>query len=191
MAEAKPKLNDYQKNLIIKLLGAYFTVQETVDVLRDKYEVELTYQAVYWYWRNRNDEILTARKDFDLKIDVIPITSKINRLKERQMLIDDLKKHLWYEKPLLRNGNPVADDDGNPILLKLTGNHESINKVLDSAQKELEPSKIALTDPTGENEYSGTPKETGFRIRKLLEAALAGDSKGGNGKLRLQDSLPE
>jgi len=142
MAEAKPKLNDYQKNLIIKLLGAYFTVQETVDVLRDKYEVELTYQAVYWYWRNRNDEILLARKHFDLKIDVIPITNKINRLKERQMLIDDLKKHLWYEKPLLRNGNPVADDDGNPILLKLTGNHESINKVLDSAQKELEPSKV-------------------------------------------------
>ena len=53
------------------------------------------------------------------------------------------------------------------------------------------PIKIAPTTPDGNNEYSGTPKETGFRIRKLLEAALTGDSKGSNGKLRLQDSLPK
>jgi len=185
MAEAKPKLNDYQKNLIIKLLGAYFTVQETVDILRDKYEIKLTYQAVYWYWRNRNDEILAARKDFNLKIDVIPITNKINRLKERQVLVDDLKKNLWSEVAVYRDGKLMLDKKGDPISIKISPKHESINKLLDSAQKELEPSKVALTDPTGENEYTGTTKEIGFRIRKLLEASLAGDSQNGNSKQRV------
>ena len=182
MSEAKPKLNDYQKNLVIKLLGAYFTVQETVDILKDKYEISLTYQGVYWYWQKRNNEILASRKDFDSKIDVIPITDKINRLKERQMLVDDLKKHLWSEVAVYRDGKLMLDKKGEPIAVRVSPKHESINKILDSAQKELEPSKIALTDPTGKNEYTGTPKEIGFRIRKLLEASLAGDSQNGNSK---------
>ena len=181
MAEAKPKLNDYQKNLIIKLLGAYFTVQETVDVLRDKYEVELTYQAVYWYWRNRNDEILTARKSFDSKIDVIPIANKVNRLKERQVLIDDLKKNLWSEISVFRDGKLMLDDKGAAISVRVQPKHESVNKNLDSAQKELEPSKVALTDPTGENEFTGI-SEARRRVEEGLDRILAGYESNGTGK---------
>ena len=44
------------------------------------------------------------------------------------------------------------------------------------------PIKIAPTTPDGENEYTGTPKEIGFRVRKLLEAALADDTQNGNGE---------
>ena len=34
MAEAKPKLNNLQKHLIIQLLGAYYTINETLDILK-------------------------------------------------------------------------------------------------------------------------------------------------------------
>ena len=47
------------------------------------------------------------------------------------------------------------------------------------------PIKIAPTTPDGENEYTGTPKEIGFRVRKLLEAALADDTQDSNGKQRV------
>lgn len=53
------------------------------------------------------------------------------------------------------------------------------------------PIKIAPTTPDGNNEYTGTPKETGRRIRKLLEAAFANDLQGSNGKHRVQDNLPK
>ena len=141
MAKAAPKLSGQQKALVVKLLGAYFTVTETLEILLKDYDIELTYAAVYWYWKHHQDEIKQQRNLFDDKVEVLPITDKIYRLYQRQYLIDDLRKHLWYEKPLLRHGKPVADKDGKPIVLKLTGNHESINKILDSAQKELEPQK--------------------------------------------------
>ena len=51
------------------------------------------------------------------------------------------------------------------------------------------PIKIAPTTPDGENEYTGTPKEIGFRVRKLLEASLADDTQDSNGKQRVQDSV--
>ncbi len=51
MAEAKPKLNNLQKHLIIQLLGAYYTINETLDILKEYYELELTYQAIHWYWK--------------------------------------------------------------------------------------------------------------------------------------------
>jgi len=149
MAEAKPKLNNLQKHLIIQLLGAYYTINETLDILKEYYELELTYQAIHWYWKNRQVEILEARNNFDLQVEVIPITNKINRLKERQLLINDLKKNLWSEVAVYRDGKLMLDENGEPIAVKISPKHESINRILDSAKKELEPQSVKFSGSIG------------------------------------------
>lgn len=171
MSKTSSKLTERQKSIVISLLGAYFSRNEVVAIFKEEYDIELSYQAVDWYWHNKQDEIKAKREKFDDENEPLPITKKKYRLSVRQKLVNDLIKHLWYEKPLMQRGMPVADDDGNAIVLKLFGNHDAINKILDSAQKELEPSKIALTDPSGEHEHS-TTEETAAAVKRLLDGIL-------------------
>ena len=154
IATAAPKLSGQQKALVIKLLGSYFTVTETIEILKNEYDIELTYGAVYWYWKHHHPAILEEREKFDKDVEILPITQKKYRLATRQKLVKVLEKHLWREKPLMRAGKMVVDKNGNAKIYKLTGNHVVINKLLDSAQKEMEPMKVELTDPTGDREFS-------------------------------------
>jgi len=89
-----PKLNDRQKSIIISLLGAYFSRSEVVEIFKEKYDIEISYQAVDWYWQNKQDEIKEKRAKFDDENEPLPITNKKYRLAVRQKLVQDLEKHL-------------------------------------------------------------------------------------------------
>jgi len=43
----------------------------------------------------------------------------------------------------------MLDENGEPIAVKISPKHESINRILDSAQKELEPQSVKFSGTIG------------------------------------------
>ncbi len=43
----------------------------------------------------------------------------------------------------------MLDENGEPIAVKISPKHESINRILDSAQKELEPQSMKFSGSIG------------------------------------------
>ena len=69
--------------------------------------------------------------------EIEPFADKANRVKQRGDLIRDIEeKGLWYT---------IVTKFGE----HKKGNHGAINDLLDSIHRELEPFKIAPTDPSG------------------------------------------
>lgn len=154
--QTTPKLKGIHKDFIISKLALYCGVTEIAEALKAEFDINVTPQAVEYYKREYEQEWKDKRKYFNAHIaEVEPFADKINRIKMRGDLIRDLNDNLWTEEPLIKNNRTIRDDDNNPIMLKVSSNHVNINRLLDSIHKELEPSKIALTDPSGEHEATG------------------------------------
>lgn len=152
MSSTAPKLNDREKSILISLLGAYYSRVEVVGIFKEQYDITISYPGVDWYWQNKQEEIKAARQRFDDENEPLPIVNKKYRLAVRQKLVEDLNKNLWSEVAVYRDGKVQVDDKGKPTLVKVQGKHDTINKLLDSAQKELEPQKVAMTNPGGDKE---------------------------------------
>jgi hypothetical protein len=132
------RLSPVTRVIIFKLLGAFYRPTEVVRELKETYDVKTTVQNVFYYQQKYPDEIEKHRKEYLADLKVIPIANKKVRLEERQKMVEDLKKNLWNEMP----------SKFGPYL---KANHAALNQILDSARQEMEPTKIAQTDPTGEN----------------------------------------
>ena len=159
MADKKrttPKLKGAHKDFIINKLALYCGVTEIAEALKAEFEVDVTPQAIEYYKREYEKEWRAKREYFNAHIaEVEPFADKINRIKMRGDLIRDLDDNLWTEEPLIKRNVMIRDDDGDPIMIKGFPNHVNVNRLLDSIQKELEPLKIAQTDPTGQKEATG------------------------------------
>lgn len=159
MANAIPKkfkLSGEHKDYVISKLALYCGTSEIAESLKIDFDVDITPQGVDYYKQNYEDEWRERRKYFNAHIaEVEPFAAKINRIKKRGDLIRDLDDNLWTEEPLIKNNVKIRDDDNNPIMIKGSPNHINVNRLLDSIHKELEPQKIAQTDPTGEKEATG------------------------------------
>jgi hypothetical protein len=161
------KLTEAHKQVIIRMLGAYYNFKDVRDHLKQEYGIEISDANVSYYKKHRRQEIREARQNFLRDIEVLPVSDKAYRIKLRQDLIKDAMANLWLD---------VLDKDGN--VLHQRGNHAVINKILDSIQSELEPKKIAQTDPTGETGVTekwealmDRARETALEITKQLEGA--------------------
>ena len=129
---------------------------EIAESLKIDFDVDITPQGVDYYKQNYEDEWKARRKYFNEHIaEVEPFADKINRIKKRGDLARDLDENLWQEEPLIKNNRTIRDDDNNPVMIKGFPNHININRLLDSIQRELEPLKVAQTDPTGQKEAAG------------------------------------
>lgn len=146
----KYKLNGEHKEFVINKLALHCGVTEIAEALKSEFGVDVTPQNIAFYKKNYETEWRKQREYFNLNIaEIEPFADKANRVLQRGELIRDLMKHLWLEDVKIKNNVILRDGDNKIELFKLKGNHDVINKLLDSIHKELEPDKLALTDPSG------------------------------------------
>jgi hypothetical protein len=146
----KSKLSAEHKAVVINLLGAFETPTNIAAYLLEKYNIKVSAQNIGAYAERYPDEIKLAREKILNELDLLPTTNKICRIKLRQDLVFDIMGHpnknyaddkLWLEE---------ANTAG--VMVRKRGNHSIVNDLLDSIQAELEPRKMALTDPTGKQD---------------------------------------
>lgn len=131
-----PKLKAQHKRDIVNMLAMFESAPDIVQYLKDEYGVEVSERAVRYYNHKRQAEIRELRLQFSLELQTIPVANKFARIQIRQNLVNNLLRHLWLDDPKIYEGKIVTDDDGNPVIVK-KGNHDVINKILDSISKEL------------------------------------------------------
>lgn len=149
--ENASKLKGDHKAILIQLLADFWCNDEILKHFKQEFNIEMSSANISFYRKNHEADIIQQRESLNERLLAIPIANKFYRLEERQKLLDDLKKHLWYEDVKMKGNQIAYDSDGNPIVLKIKGNHNVANQILDSVHKELDPDKLALTDPTGKN----------------------------------------
>ncbi len=86
------KVSPELRAIIIDMLAAYYKPWEVVECIKNDHDVEVTSQNIWYYKKRYDDAIRKQRVEFDRKIEVLPVTDKINRLYHRQFLVDDLRK---------------------------------------------------------------------------------------------------
>jgi hypothetical protein len=146
----KRKLGAEHLAVVIKMLGAWCTLQEVVDYLQEKYNINITASAVSNYRNTHAEEIKKAEQDFMSTIEALPIAHKVYRIKLRQNLIFDImgdpSKDFANNKLWLEGSNAAG------VMIRRRGNHGIVNNLLDSVQDELEPRRGAPTNPSGEQD---------------------------------------
>jgi hypothetical protein len=175
MAETSNKLADLHKQLIIQMLGAWCSNAETTEHIKAEFGICVTTQNVQYYRNQRKAEIEEAREEFKKNLEIIPIANKAKRIEIRQRLVDNLLTHLWLEIPAeKRSGGKTLE------WIKEKGNHSLINQILDSVKAEMEPYKMALTDPSGQGSIILLPEreEDNGRLRRT-QRALANEVHAG------------
>ena len=136
------KLKAEHKRVVKQMLALGESCKDIVDHLKLEHEISVHHQTVYWYSWKYQDEIKQIRSALNVKFEAIPVANKFNRVLERQALIDDLKNNLWLEVAVIKEGKVKLNEDGSPVVVKVRGRHDVINRVLDSIQKEMEPLEI-------------------------------------------------
>ena len=161
MAEKKQtkfKLKGIHKDFIINKLALHCGLTEIADELKVEFDIDVTPQAIEYYKREYEKEWREKRAFFNKNIaEIEPFADKVLRVKERGNLIRDIIENddLWQLDVAVKCKQIVRDNKNNPVLLKTRANHLVVNMLLDSIHKELEPGKLALTDPTGSEPFTG------------------------------------
>ncbi len=142
--EPKFKLKGEHKDFIISKLALHCGQTEIAAAVKDEFGIDMSKQNVDYYKRKYEKEWRKKRDYFNKHIaEIEPFADKSLRVQQRGDLIRDIvDKGLWYT---------VFGKFGDYE----KGNHGAINDLLDSINKELEPRKLALTDPSGEREAAG------------------------------------
>ena len=166
------KLSSEHKIILIQLLADFYGNDEVIEYFKLEYDIEMVSSNVSFYRKNKEKEIIETRKKLNERLLAIPIANKFYRLEHRQKLLDDLEDNLWYEDYKIKNNQIAYDGNGKPIMLKIKGNHGAANQIMDSVQKETEPDKLAFTDPSGENEFTGFTDDE-RRMERLAELCNA------------------
>ena len=162
------KLNKEHKAVLIQLLADFYGNEEAIEYFKQEYNLKMASSNISWYRKNHEADIIQQRESLNERLLAIPIANKFYRLEERQKLLDDLMENLWYEDVKMKGNQIAYDSDGNPIVLKIKGNHSAANQIMDSVQKETEPFKIAPVTPDGQDEYTGFTDDE-RRMERLIE----------------------
>jgi len=161
-SKIKNKLDAEHKELIVKMLAAYYAPKEIIKYLNDNYGIKIDPSNVTYYKNNKREDIREARKNFLNDLEILPVSDKAHRILERQNLIKDLKKRLW---------NPIYSAKTGEII-KYEGVHHIINKILDSVQNELEPIKHSLTDIKGKEDLLAKYIQRGEELAEIYHKKL-------------------
>ena len=169
LKQDKFKLSGEHKEFVINKLALHCGVTEIAESLKIDFDIDITPQGISHYKREWEKE-WRERRDFLNKhiAEIEPFADKVNRMKMRGDLVRDLNDNLWQEEPLIKNNRTIRDDDNNPIMIKGFPNHGTMNKLLDSMQKESEPDKLALTNPEGTEPYGGFTDDE-KRMERLIQ----------------------
>lgn len=137
--EQKFKLEGIHKEFILNKLALHCGQTEIVEAIKEEFGIEISVQGIDYYKREYEEEWRKKRDYFNKHIaEIEPFADKSLRVQKRGELIRNIEeKGLWYT---------IFGKFGDYE----KGNHGAINDLLDSIHKELEPNKVAWTDPSGE-----------------------------------------
>ncbi|HEA19633.1 hypothetical protein LCGC14_1125860 [marine sediment metagenome] len=135
----KYKLDGIHKEYILNKLALHCGQTEIVKAIKTNFGIEISVQGIDYYKREYEKEWREKRSYFNKHIaEIEPFADKSLRVQKRGELIRDIEDEgLWYT---------VFGKFGD----HKKGNHGAINDLLDSIKKEIEPFKIAQTNPDGE-----------------------------------------
>ena len=135
----KYKLSGEHKEFILNKLALHCGQTEIVKAIKANFNIDICVQGVDYYKREYEKEWREKRDYFNKHIaEIEPFADKSLRVQKRGDLIRDIiDKGLWYT---------VFGKFGDHE----KGNHGAINDLLDSIKKEIEPFKIAQTNPDGD-----------------------------------------
>ncbi len=72
----------------------------------------------------------------------------------------------------------MLDENGEPIAVKISPKHESINRILDSAKKELEPQSVKFSGTIGRHPIQDElDKLTDEQLIKIAEMSIVEEKK--------------
>jgi hypothetical protein len=144
------KLSAEHKAVVIKLLGSFETPSKVAAYIFEKYNIGVSVQNVSAYANRYPDEIKSVREKFLSDMELLPIVSKGYRIKIRQNLVFDImgnpNKDFADDKLWLEEANTAG------VVIRRRGNHSIVNDLLDSVRDELEPRRVALTNPNGDQD---------------------------------------
>lgn len=156
--DEKFKLDGEHKEFVINKLALHCGQTEIAEAVKVEFDIDITKQCVDYYKREYEKEWRKRREYLNKHIaEIEPFADKALRVKERGNLIRDIIENddLWQLDVAVKCKQIVRDNKNNPVLLKTRANHLVVNMLLDSIHKELEPGKLALTDPTGSEPFTG------------------------------------
>jgi transposase len=101
----------------------------------------------------------------------------VSQVRDRERMVE------WMHLEELRETlmKDVRDNDSREIPLSMEDKHRAVGRLLNVSERKAKllgldmPSKTALTDPSGENEYKGIPKDV---KNKFLGTTTATDEDG-------------
>lgn len=134
------KLDSESKGFVFKMLAMGETLQSIANEVKSRFDIDLSLPSIHHYKSKYPARIEATRLEIKENINKeIPITNIEIRMYIRQKLLNDLMDNLWVEVPVMDNqGNIKTDKENNPVMKKVAkGNHDSVNKILDSAANEM------------------------------------------------------
>lgn len=134
-----------------------------------------------------NDLKIIEREMTEQAIDLVSQVRDRERMIE-WMHIEELRQSLMLD--VSRADEDERDEYGHKMV-SLEDKHRAIGRLREMAERKAKllgldmPSKTALTDPTGENEYRGIPKEA---KRKFLGTTTTVDEDGNESEAEVYES---
>lgn len=163
-----PKLTAELQQLVIQMLGRWSHPWEVIRFLKIEYNVDIKHATISYYKKRYADDIAKVGEDYMKQIaQECPVSQKAYRLKMIQRAVDDIMVSTPSGKNKFKDKLWIKSSNGPRPM------HDALVKLLTSAREEMEPRKVALTDPKGEvdalGELSRAESEVASRLEKLNE----------------------
>jgi hypothetical protein len=112
--ERKGKLNEIQKEFILRCLACGFGYQETVDFVKDEFGISITRQNVKYYADNYPQRIKDLHEELSENIEQIPFANKMTRVAHLDRVARKLlNRKNWPEfRAVLRQ---IAEETGGIV----------------------------------------------------------------------------
>ncbi len=129
------KMTEEQREHVYQMIASGYGTPTILKYIKRFFGIKVSRQNINQMQHKHPEAVARGREQVGKQISLAaPLASKINRIAKRQELIDSLTRYLWRVTSQTKKGAAV-----------LTGAHSTINNILDSIQRELEPYEVNLT----------------------------------------------
>ena len=129
------KMTEEQREHVYQMIASGYGTPTILKYIKRFFGIKVSRQNINQMQHKHPEAIARGREQVGKQISLAaPLASQLNRIAKRQELIESLTRYLWRVTSQTKKGAAV-----------LTGAHSTINNILDSIQRELEPYEVNLT----------------------------------------------
>jgi hypothetical protein len=155
------------KKLLYSYIAQGYKDTEVVELLKQRHDIKVHRQTVYYHKIHHEDEIVRIREHLDREILKLPVASKFYRLKIIQEVIEDILHHLWHEEPMFnRKGEVVGTRKKGNHKLLLEAVREAKNQIEENNGGELgmrKPLELMSREEKLNYTFTGDPSDDSWR----------------------------